>query len=319
VVIVGCNDNSVRLRNFFSKKPEYGYHFFGYFCDDKKIEDKYLGEIDDVKKFTKENKIDEIYCTIGELNSTEIKDLIDFADNNLKVIKFIPDNKSIYDGRELKLQYYDFLPIIALRENPFDDSIQKWTKRIFDIVFSSLVIILILSWLIPLLGIFIKKESKGPILFKQKRSGLDNTEFDVYKFRSMGINKDADAKQAKKNDPRITKIGAFLRKTSMDELPQFINVLRGEMSVVGPRPHMLSHTDYYSKIIDKYMVRHTVKPGITGLAQIRGYRGETETIAQMRDRARIDRFYIENWSMLLDIKIILKTIINAFKGEEKAY
>jgi putative colanic acid biosynthesis UDP-glucose lipid carrier transferase len=135
----------------------------------------------------------------------------------------------------------------------------------------------------------------------------------------MGINKDADAKQAKKNDPRITKIGAFLRKTSMDELPQFINVLRGEMSVVGPRPHMLSHTDYYSKIIDKYMVRHTVKPGITGLAQIRGYRGETETIAQMRDRARIDRFYIENWSMLLDIKIILKTIINAFKGEEKAY
>ncbi len=319
VIIVGYGENSNQLHKFFIKRPEYGYQFHGFFSDKKEHSNVVRGKIDSVKEFVLQNEIDEIYCTIGELDSDEIKNLINFADNNLKVIKFIPDNKGIYDGRDLKLQYYDFLPIIALRENPFDDSVNKLLKRTFDIIFSSFVMVFILSWLIPILGILIKRESKGPIFFKQKRSGLDNKEFGVYKFRSMGVNKDSDKQQATKNDPRITKIGAYLRSSSIDELPQFINVFIGEMSVVGPRPHMLSHTSFYSQKIDKFMVRHMVKPGITGLAQIRGFRGETETVSQMRDRARVDRFYIENWSMLLDIKIIVQTVLNALKGEDNAY
>ena len=319
VVIVGYGDNSLQLYNFFNKRPEYGYHFKGFFSDENNKASTLKGKIDNVKEYVIDNNIDEIYCTIGELSTETIKDLIYFAENNLKVIKFIPDNKGVYGGRDLKLQYYDFLPIIALRENPFDNSVNKFLKRLFDILFSSLVIIFILSWLVPILGFFIKRESKGPIFFKQKRSGLDNQEFGVYKFRSMGVNKNADSQQAIKNDPRITKIGAFIRSSSIDELPQFINVFKGEMSVVGPRPHMLSHTDYYSKVIDKFLVRHLVKPGITGLAQVRGFRGETETVGQMRARARVDRFYIENWSMLLDAKIIIQTVINAIKGEDEAY
>ena len=319
VIIVGYDSNSKSLYNFFKKSPEYGYKFYGFFSDKEENKNISRGNINNIKDFVLEKEIDEIYCTISELGTSTIKELINFADNNLKVIKFIPDNKGLFDGRELKLQYYDFMPIFTLRENPFEDSINKWMKRIFDIIFSSFVIVFVLSWLIPVLGIFIKLESKGPILFKQKRSGLDNNEFGVYKFRSMGVNKDSDKLQATKDDPRITKIGTFIRKTSIDELPQFINVLKGEMSVVGPRPHMLSHTDYYSKVIDKFLVRHMVKPGITGLAQIRGFRGETETVSQMKSRARVDIFYIENWSMLLDIKIIIQTVVNAIKGEKEAY
>lgn len=317
-IIVGYQENSKLLYKFFNQRPEFGYSFKGFFSDNPENRKIVKGGIKDVKDFVIKNEIDEIYCTVGELDSLELREIINFAENNLKIVKFIPDSKGVY-GRDLKLQYYDFLPILALRENPFDDSVRKWTKRIFDIIFSSLVIILVLSWLVPILGFFIKRETKGPIFFKQRRSGLDNSEFGVYKFRSMGVNKDSDKQQATKNDPRITKIGAFLRSSSIDELPQFINVFKGEMSVVGPRPHMISHTDYYSKIIDKFMVRHLVKPGITGLAQVRGFRGETETIAQMRARARVDRFYIENWAMILDIKIIIQTVVNAVKGEEKAY
>lgn len=318
IIIVGYEENSKLLYKFFNQRPEFGYQFKGFFSDKYENNKVLKGGIKDIKNFVLDNEIDEIYCTVEELDSIELKALIDFAENNLKIIKFIPDSKGVF-GRDLKLQYYDFMPILALRENPFEDSVQKWVKRIFDLIFSSLVIVFVLSWLIPVLGLLIKRESKGPVFFKQKRSGLDNADFYVYKFRSMGVNKDADAQQATKNDPRVTKIGTFLRSTSIDELPQFINVFKGEMSVVGPRPHMLSHTDYYSKIIDKFMVRHIVKPGITGLAQVRGFRGETETVAQMRARARVDRFYIENWSMLLDSKIIAQTFVNAVKGEEKAY
>ncbi len=320
VVIVGYDENSIQLYNFFRKKTEYGYKVRGFFSNTNTDNSSLIrGKVNEAKEYVLNNRIDEIYCSVNALTSDEIKDLINFADNNLKVIKFIPDSKGIYDGRELKVQYYDIQPIIVLRENPFDDPVNKWIKRIFDIIFSSFVIIFVLSWLVPILGFLIKRESKGPIFFKQKRSGLDNQEFEVYKFRSMGVNRNADKQQATKNDPRITKIGAFLRKSSIDELPQFINVFKGEMSVVGPRPHMISHTDFYSKKIDKFMVRHTVKPGITGLAQVLGFRGETETVSKMRARARMDRFYIENWSIFLDIRIILLTIYNAIKGEKEAY
>ncbi|MCK5824098.1 MAG: exopolysaccharide biosynthesis polyprenyl glycosylphosphotransferase [Ichthyobacteriaceae bacterium] len=316
VIIVGYHENSQALHRFFINRPEYGYKFNGFFTDDDLDISK--GKIKDVIKYVLDNKIDEIYCTIEYLTKEQMKELVDFADNNMIVLKFIPISKGIYT-RGLSLQYYDYQAVFALRENPFDDSIQKVLKRFFDIVFSSLVIVFVLSWLVPILGFFIKKESKGSVFFKQKRSGLANKEFEVFKFRSMGVNKKSDSQQATKNDPRITKIGAFIRKTSIDELPQFINVFKGEMSVVGPRPHMLSHTEFYKNRIDKFMVRHIVKPGITGLAQVRGLRGETETVNEMRARSRMDRFYIEHWSMILDVKIIIQTFVNAIVGEEKAY
>lgn len=318
VIIVGYQENSILLHKFFTKKSEYGYHFMGYFSNTSKNKKKIKGSISDIQDFVLENEVDEIYCTVGELKGKELKELIDFAENNLKIIKFIPDSKGVY-GKSLVLQHYDFLPILALRENPFEDAVIRWSKRIFDIIFSSLVITFVLSWLTPLLGLLIKKETKGPVFFRQLRNGLNNEEIHVCKFRSMGVNKDADKLQATKNDPRVTKIGSFIRKTSIDELPQFLNVLKGDMSVVGPRPHMVSQTDHYSKKIDKYMVRQTVKPGITGLSQVRGHRGETKSTAQMRSRSRIDRFYIENWSMLLDLKIIFQTVFNTFNGEKNAY
>jgi putative colanic acid biosynthesis UDP-glucose lipid carrier transferase len=268
--------------------------------------------------FIADKNIDEIYCSVDELKNDEINEIIDFADNNLRTLKFIPDNKNIYTKR-LKFEYYDYIPILSLRDVPLESEVNATVKRLFDVLFSSLVIICLLSWLTPLIALIIRLESKGPIFFKQMRNGLDNREFACYKFRSMGINKNADLIQATKNDMRITRVGRFIRKTSIDELPQFYNVFFGSMSVVGPRPHMVKHTNLYAPKVDKYMVRHLVKPGITGLAQVRGYRGEIEKEHDILNRIKFDVFYIENWSLLLDIKIIVQTVVNAVQGEEKAY
>lgn len=191
-------------------------------------------------------------------------------------------------------------------------------KRAFDIVFALAVVVFVLSWLIPLIGIFIKLDSRGPILFRQLRTGMHGRPFYCLKFRSMTPNRDADSKQATQGDARVTRIGAFLRRTSLDELPQFINVLLGEMSVVGPRPHMLKHTEDYSQVIDNFMDRHVIMPGITGWAQVSGHRGETTETAAMAKRVKADMWYVENWSFLLDLQIVLRTV-NCFKGSEKAY
>jgi exopolysaccharide biosynthesis polyprenyl glycosylphosphotransferase len=192
-------------------------------------------------------------------------------------------------------------------------------KRTFDILFALMVIVTLLSWLIPLIAILIKLDSKGPVFFKQLRTGKNGKPFYCLKFRSMKLSADADSKQASKNDSRITPLGAFLRKTSLDELPQFFNVLVGDMSIVGPRPHMLKHTEDYCQIIHNYMVRHTVTPGITGLAQVKGYRGETKETTAMINRVNADIWYIKNWSFYLDIKIIVLTFMQVFKGHENAH
>lgn len=313
-VIIGQNKNTWALEGFFKKNPEYGYlhkktfNFNGdHIHDLERCFDYIIGE-----------NIDEIYCSISELSSEQINQVVDFADNNLKILKFLPDNKEIY-AKKLKYEYYDYIPILSLRNIPLQDSINQVIKRIFDILFSSVVIIFLLSWLTPLIAILIKIESKGPVFFKQSRNGFNYREFDCYKFRSMTPNKDAHLHQATRDDQRVTKVGRFMRKTSIDELPQFFNVLFGDMSVVGPRPHMVSHTNMYAKKIDKFMVRHFVKPGITGLAQISGFRGEVESDKDIIGRVKYDIFYIENWSLLLDIKIIFQTFLNAVRGEDKAY
>ncbi|MGI4973287.1 MAG: sugar transferase [Janthinobacterium lividum] len=192
-------------------------------------------------------------------------------------------------------------------------------KRAFDLVFSVLIAAILLSWLIPLIACIIKFESKGPILFRQLRTGKDGKSFYCLKFRSMHLHKESDAKQAGKGGNRITKVGAFLRKTSLDELPQFLNVLKGEMSVVGPRPHMIQHTEYYSKVIHNFMDRHTAKPGITGLAQVMGYRGETKAMETMAKRVEADLHYLHNWSFLLDVKIIMATVVQAVESDQDVF
>jgi putative colanic acid biosynthesis UDP-glucose lipid carrier transferase len=312
-VIFGYNKKTLALESFFNKNPEYGYLHKKTFNFRKKADS--LAECFD---YILEEGIDEIYCSISELTNAQIADIVDFADNNLKILKFIPDSKEIY-SKKLRYEYYDYIPVLTLRNIPLEDSVNMIIKRSFDILFSSIVIVFILSWLTPIIAILIKLESKGPVFFKQSRNGFNYKEFDCYKFRSMTPNKSAHVHQATRGDQRVTKVGRFIRKTSIDELPQFFNVLFGDMSVVGPRPHMVSHTNMYAKKIDKFMVRHFVKPGITGLAQVSGFRGEVETDKDIIGRVKYDIFYIENWSLLLDIKIITQTFINAIKGEEKAY
>ena len=318
VVTIGNNKNVRDLEKFFNDQPEFGYRFIGNFSDKKDSKGHYLGNIDDCTEYILNNNIDELYCSTADLNQTELKKLIHFSENNFKVIKMLPNVKDIYTKNTL-LEYYDNIPIIPLRKLPFDSLLNKYFKRLFDIVFSIFIIVFLLSWVIPILFILIKLESKGPLFFKQERSGLNGVSFECYKFRSMKINSYSNKLTTIKDDARITKIGKFIRKTSIDELPQFFNVLFGDMTVVGPRPHMINQTEKYSKIVNKYMVRQFVKPGITGLAQVKGYRGEIEIKKDMEDRVKWDIFYIENWTVFLDIKIIIQTIINTIKGEEKAY
>jgi exopolysaccharide biosynthesis polyprenyl glycosylphosphotransferase len=232
--------------------------------------------------------------------------------------KIVPDFSGFYH-RRVALEFYEDLPVLLRRPEPLQNVFNSFVKRSFDILFSLFVILFILSWLTPIMAMLIKLSSKGPVFFTQKRSGKVNQEFWCWKFRTMAVNEDADSASATKNDKRVTRIGKILRQTSLDELPQFYNVLLGNMSVVGPRPHMLKHTKEYAKIVDKFMVRQFVTPGITGLAQVRGYRGEIKDSELMYRRVRTDVWYIENWSFLLDIQIIFKTVQLGFRGDKMAF
>jgi len=317
VVIVGNDKNLKKMINVFNK-AELGYRYKGYFDNKRSESTSYLGQIEDSFQYIIKNKIDEIYCMASQLSSLEINNLINFADNNLKKLKIIPDHKDVYT-RAMGVELFGVIPVLNLRKSPLDSDLARVGKRGFDIIFSVFVIILLLSWLSPLLFILQNIESRGPVFFKQKRHGYNKNVFWCYKFRSMAPNNNADHSMCTKNDCRITKIGRILRKTSIDELPQFFNVFLGEMSVVGPRPHMQTHTHQYETSVDKYLVRHFVKPGITGLAQIKGYRGEIIKKADIINRVRMDVFYIEKWCLMMDVKIIYSTIFNALRGEEKAY
>ena len=314
VVLLGNNKNINPLKTFFNENPDYGYKLVKVFT----LQDHKKERINECLSFVLKTKTDEIYCSMTDLSDSQINDIIDFADNNLKTLKFIPNEKQIL-SRNVKFEYYGYVPVISLRNILQDETLNKVIKRVFDILFSILIIVGLLSWLTPILALIIKWESKGPLFFIQKRNGLNYKEFNCYKFRSMEVNDKADLDLSSKNDVRITKVGKFIRKTSIDELPQFFNVLLADMSVVGPRPHMVSVANLYALNVDKFMVRHFVKPGITGLAQTKGFRGEVETDEDIINRVKYDIFYMENWSILLDIKIIFNTIFNTLKGDEKAY
>ena len=317
VVVIGRDKNLKKVRKVFDS-ADFGYRYMGYFDDETSKSPTYLGPIIDCFLYILENDIDEIYCVASKFNRKELQNLIQFADNNLIRVKIIPDNKAIF-SRAMSIELYDNIPVVNLRKVPLDTEYARVAKRTFDIVFSTIVIIGLLSWLIPILFVLLKVESPGPLFFKQKRHGFKRSTFWCYKFRSMRCNVDANSKMATKGDDRVTKVGHFLRRTSIDELPQFFNVFLGDMSVVGPRPHMELHTWEYEMNVDKYLVRHFVKPGITGLAQIKGYRGEIIKRTDILNRTKLDIFYVEKWSLALDIRIIGLTLVNAIMGEEKAY
>lgn len=312
-IIIGDNLRTKQLKAFFNENPEFGYKFSKMFSVRK--EKDFLNEC---FQYVLNENIDEIYCSMAALSQKQINSIVDFADNNLRVLKFLPDTKDIY-AKQLKIDYYGYLPILSLRQIPIEEPFNQLIKRTFDIVFSSVIIVFVLSWLTPILAILIKLESPGPIFFKQPRNGINFKEFNCYKYRSMKTEGTSHIIHTRKNDQRVTNLGKFLRSTSIDELPQFFNVLKGEMSVVGPRPHMTYQTEMFAEKVDKFMVRHFVKPGITGLAQVSGYRGEIEKDADIINRVKYDIFYLENWSVFLDIKIIFMTIVSAFKGDKKAY
>jgi len=311
VVVIGDNKKTNQLIDTFDNRSDFGYKFQKKFCVRKEE-----FSLENCFEYIIDHEIDEIYCSVAELTNTQLREIVSFTDNNLKVLKFIPDNKDIFT-KKLSFDYYGYTPVLSFRDIPLDDTINIFVKRGFDVLLSLIVLIFILSWLTPLLFLLIQIESKGPVFFMQKRNGLDYGEFFCYKYRSMKPS--ISGEQTTKGDARVTKIGKFIRKTSIDELPQFINVLKGDMSVVGPRPHMVKHNEDFAQKVDKFMVRHFVKPGISGLAQVSGFRGEIETDKDIVNRVKYDIFYVENWSLLLDIKIIFLTVLNAFKGEEKAY
>ena len=322
VVIIGGENTAEQLYNYFNSNDGLGIKLMGIFSDTeisfKTKEGIVSGDLEALELFALKNDIDEIFYTLPLTQTKKIKDLVDFCDKYMLRFKVVPDFRGFLFKR-VNIDFFDDVPVITLREEPLRDFVNRFVKRIFDLLFSFLVILLVLSWLYPLIAFLIKLSSKGPVLFKQLRSGINNEDFLCYKFRSMAITDDADSLQATLGDARITKIGTFLRKSSLDEFPQFFNVFMGDMSIVGPRPHMLLHTEEYSELINKYMVRQLVKPGITGLAQVRGYRGETKELKDMEGRVKFDVWYIENWTLSLDISIILQTIWNVFKGDENAY
>lgn len=321
IVIVGAGKNGMELYKVMKDDLSYGFNILGFFDDNvalKSILPNYLGNTDEVESFALANEVDEIYCTLPGTNDEKIVRLLNFAEKHMIRFYIVPE---FYRNlkKSLVMEVMESIPLLTVRREPLQAAYNRALKRAFDIVFSLVILIFVYPILYIVVGILIKMSSPGPILFKQKRTGLYGQDFKCYKFRTMRVNAQADVLQAVKDDPRKTKVGDFLRRTNLDEFPQFINVLRGEMSVVGPRPHMLKHTEQYSALIDKYMVRHLVKPGVTGWAQVTGYRGETKNLEQMEGRVKRDVWYIENWSFFLDLKIIVVTVLNMFKGEKNAY
>jgi putative colanic acid biosynthesis UDP-glucose lipid carrier transferase len=315
-IIIGKGGTSPELADIFRIRKDFGINFLGYY-DDHANCNFTKGGMADFFEQAQDLDLDLIYIH-EKLDSAIVKQVIDFADENYIKVKMIPGG-SLQLEKSLSFSKYGDFFVINVNEIPLDNAFNGLAKRAFDIVFSSLVIIFILSWLIPVVGLLIKIESRGPIFFIQKRNGINNNVFNCLKFRSMTPNDYADSKQAIKNDPRLTKIGSFLRNSSLDEMPQFINVLLGDMSIVGPRPHTIPMNQTFKTQIHRYNSRHKIRPGITGLAQIRGYRGEIENPHQIKSRVRLDSFYINNWTFLLDLGIMVKTVHELLFNRENAY
>lgn len=323
IVIIGCNEISKSLTGLFYAN-KINKRIIGYFDnvspDFSKQEYPFLGEIKDCLEFSVHNRITEIYCSLSPETSPELYDLAEAAEKKFIRFRFVPDLTKFID-RKVHVDFIDHIPVLSLRSEPMQYATAQIKKRLFDIIMSSLILLLLLSWLLPILAILIKLDSKGSVFFSQKRTGRLNREFSCLKLRTLKAHHNADGavRQVTQNDDRTTRIGRFLRKTNLDELPQFFNVLMGQMSIVGARPHMLKHTIDFASQEDSYMVRHLSKPGVTGWAQINGFRGEIKQRSQLKNRIEHDIWYIENWNLLLDVKIIFLTIYVTIKGDKNAY
>jgi putative colanic acid biosynthesis UDP-glucose lipid carrier transferase len=321
VIILGYNNTAKKLATYFEDNG-INTQMIGFIENTENVHElshyPVLSEISNTLTIAKDLGIHEIFSTITPEQNKDVYDLMYQAEKECIRFKIVPD-LSVFIRREVHIEYMGDLPILSLRSEPLDDVGNRIKKRMLDLLVSSFVIVFILSWLVPIIGLLIVLDSRGPIFFKQLRTGKNNKTFKCLKFRSMKFNKESDLKQATQNDKRLTRIGKFIRKTSIDEFPQFINVFKGEMSLVGPRPHMLKHTSDYSKIVDEYMIRQFLKPGITGWAQTNGYRGEITSEEQLQMRIQKDIWYLENWTLLLDIQILFSTIYLLFKGDKMAY
>lgn len=305
-LIVGYDKTANLLRKIITSNYLLGYQFSGFLDSSPNDDPSVIGHVSELESIIENQNIQIVFVT--DTNSQN-KAILKICNRKGVRLRFVPEKQRWFKSHH-NMESVGDLVLINPQENPLDDLGARVGKRIFDIVFSTMAILLVFSWLFPIIALLIKLSSKGPVFFIQDRTGFDNHSFGCIKFRSMNVNKDADKKQATANDTRITKIGRFIRKTNIDELPQFFNVFAGQMSVVGPRPHMLAHTEQYSELIEYYLTRHYVKPGITGWAQVNGLRGETDELWKMEKRVEYDKEYIENWTFIWDIKIIWMTIFD---------
>jgi putative colanic acid biosynthesis UDP-glucose lipid carrier transferase len=321
VIILGFNDTAKKLAKYL-EEDGLNTQLMGFVENEENMTElttyPVYANIENAVQVAKQLNVHEIFSTITPEENSVIYRLIKDAEEQCLRFKVVP-NLSNHVNRDVVIDFIKDLPVLSMRADPLEDVGNRMKKRIFDVLISGLVILFILSWLIPLVAILILLDSRGPVFFTQLRTGLTDNPFYCYKFRTMRINNESDSKQATRHDSRITRLGAFLRKTSIDEFPQFFNVFRGEMSLVGPRPHMLKHTSEYAKIVDHYMIRQMLKPGITGWAQVNGLRGEISNPLQIQQRVASDLWYLEHWNIWLDIKIMLLTVYKVFAGDKQAY
>lgn len=306
-------DSGVDL--IMKRNPQYGYKLVKEFFADTNNQDTIN---DELIQYCENNRVDEIFYSIASLKYGKMIGLVRFAEENFIKFSLVGDFKG-FMFRGFEIQNFGHVPLLKIISMPLDDVKNRIIKRSFDVVFALGVLIFIASWLFPLIALAIKIDSRGPVFFKQERTGRGNKAFWCLKFRTMKENAESDKLQATENDARITRLGAFLRKTSLDEFPQFLNVLVGDMSVVGPRPHMLKHTEDYTEDVDQFMIRHSIKPGVTGLAQAKGYRGEIKVQSDKTNRVKLDNFYVRNWSFYFDFVIIMQTLFCIIKKEHKVY
>lgn len=318
VIILGYGQKSRELAKYFQTNLWHGYRFLGFFDDKKQPKKGIIGTWEDVKDFLDNNPVNEVYISWGCVPRNTLDKLTEIIADYPVHVRVLPDLAG-FSYKNAEIVNYGVLPVMQIHPGPLSYWYNRLIKRVFDIAASFIILICFVSWVTALLyfvNLFSRNEA---LFFKQKRTCIDGKVFTCYKYRTMRKNKDAHAKQATRDDKRITPMGKFLRKWSIDEFPQFYNVLIGNMSIVGPRPHMLRHTQEYQKLVKRFMLRHTVKPGITGLAQINGFRGEITSIQDIKKRVQFDVNYVENWAFNLDLKIILLTIWVLIKGQDSAY
>lgn len=320
VLVIDENNNTLNFINVLSERKDLGIKFFQQLKKEDLIFENRTLMINGLEfnRYLLENKIKKVFFSQkGELEPIMMNRIARLSEANMIPVSYIPD--SIYNGlTDLKVTYIDTLPIFEVKRFPLDLSINLAIKRFIDLFLGVMISVFILSWLFPILALLIYFDSKGPIFFVQKRNGLNGNQFNCIKFRTMFVTNIHSTKITERNDPRVTKFGKFLRKNSLDELPQIINVLKGEMSFIGPRPQMPTEDYHYREIINRYNIRHYVKPGITGLSQVKGHRGAIDSIVDMEKRVRTDIYYVRNWSLLLDVQILYQTFMLVVKGDENA-